>query len=320
MSGTQPSAHHEALVAACRALHEASGPVPLGTLAANAGLSGSRFQRLFRERLGVTPRQYASHLQRERAQVALGRAPRVTDALFDAGFDSPSRFYARAREMLGMTPSAWRDGGRGVSISRVVVDTALGPLLVAATADGVCRVAFGGRLRSDVASGGGGARASAASAGCASGRLAHESDGPSTDAVAGRLEDELVARFPHATLDAGDACFRDTVAAVAGLVSEASAARRARAPIPLDVEGTLFQSQVWRVLGGIPAGRTMSYAEVAAALGRPNAHRAVANACAANPVALLIPCHRVVRGSGALGGYRWGIERKRALLEGERIA
>ena len=285
MSGTQTSVHHEALVAACRTLHEAEGPVPLDTLAAGAGLSGSRFQRLFRENLGVTPRQYASHLQRERAQVALGRAPRVTDALLDAGFESPSRFYARAREMLGMTPSAWRDGGRGVSLSHAVVDTALGPLLVAATAEGVCRVAFG-------------------------------ESGASADA----LVDALLARFPRATLDTGDARFRDTVAAVAGLVSEASAARRERAPIPLDVEGTLFQSQVWRVLRGIPAGRTMSYAEVATALGRPNAHRAVANACGANPVAMLIPCHRVVRSGGALGGYRWGVARKRALLAEEHAA
>ena len=107
---------------------------------------------------------------------------------------------------------------------------------------------------------------------------------------------------------------------VAALVSEASVARRERAPIPLDIEGTLFQSQVWRVLRGIPAGRTMSYAEVAAALGRPNVHRAVANACGANPVALLIPCHRVVRRGGGLGGYRWGVARKRTLLGRERAA
>ena len=288
--------HHEALVAACRALHAADGPVPLGALATRAGLSGSRFQRLFRTRLGVTPRQYASHLQRERAQAALGRAPRITDALFEAGFESPSRFYERARGMLGMTPSAWRDGGRGVAIDHAVVDTALGPLLVAATDVGVCRVAF----------------AEAASP---------REDGPLDAGEGGGGPDALVAalaaRFPNARLEAGGARFRETVAAVAALASEASVARRDRAPVPLDVEGTLFQSQVWRVLQGIPAGRTMTYAEVAEALGRPGAYRAVANACGANPVALLIPCHRAVRRGGALGGYRWGLARKRALLASE---
>ena len=319
--------HHTALVAACRALHAADGPVPLAALAARAGLSGSHFQRLFRSRLGVTPRQYASHLQRERAQAALGHAPRITDALFEAGFETPSRFYERARGMLGMSPSAWRDGGRGVAIDHAVVDTVLGPLLVAATESGVCRVAFDAG-----ASAGASAGADAgASTGTGEDAVVDPSDEMSGDAPLGRqasspaaerdaLVAALVARFPNATLGGGGARFRETVDAVAALVSEASVARRTRVDIPLDVEGTLFQSQVWRVLQGIPAGRTMTYAEVAGALGRPSAHRAVANACGANPVALLIPCHRVVRRGGGLGGYRWGVARKRALLAGERKA
>ena len=273
------------LLAACRRLHGSDAPVPLETLAAEAAMSVSSFQRLFRNALGVTPRQYASHLQRERAQVALGRAPRITDAMFDAGFATPSRFYARAREMLGMTPSAWRAGGEGVTIDHAVVGTPLGPLLVAASDEGVCRVAFG---------------------------EADARDGGDTLVAA------LAARFPNATLGAGDARFRETVRVVAGLASGASDARRAALDLPLDIEGTLFQSQVWQVLRGIPSGTTMSYAEVAAAMGRPRAHRAVANACGSNPVALLIPCHRVLRaGGGGLGGYRWGVARKRALLERE---
>jgi len=286
---------HALLIAACRTLHTSDGPVPLEHLADGAGMSPSSFQRAFRRTLGVTPRQYASHLQRERAQVALGRVPRITDAMFDAGFATPSRFYERARSMLGMTPSAWRAGGEGVEIEHAVADTALGPLLVAATADGVCRVAFGESADA----------------------RAERSDADEPEA----LYRDLAARFPNATLAPAGERFRATVEVVAALASDASGARRATLDIPLDVEGTLFQGQVWQVLRGIPAGRTMSYADVAAALGRCSAHRAVANACGANPVALLIPCHRVLRSNGAgLGGYRWGVARKRALLECERTA
>ena len=291
---------HAVLLDACRTLHASETPVPLETLAGAAGLGVSTFRRLFRRTLGVTPRQYASHLQRERAQVALGRAPRITDAVLDAGFATPSRFYERARGMLGMTPSAWRRGGEGVAIEHAIAETPLGPLLVAATAEGVCRVAFG--EAADV-------RDQGRDQGRATGDAA---DSPEA------LRRALAERFPNATLVEGGPRFRETVAVVAALAGDASEARRAALALPLDVEGTLFQSQVWRVLRGIPAGRTMSYAEVAAALGRPSAHRAVANACGANPVALLIPCHRVRRAGGAgPGGYRWGVERKRSLLAAE---
>ena len=144
-----------------------------------------------------------------------------------------------------------------------------------------------------------------------------EGRGHGTDDSPEALVAALATRFPNATLASGGPRFRRTVDAVAALASDASVARRARIAVPLDVEGTLFQTQVWRVLQGIPAGRTMSYADVAAALGRPRAHRAVARACGANPVALLIPCHRVTRRGGGLGGYRWGVARKRALLARE---
>lgn len=282
------AAAEDPLIVACQTLHASDGPVSLEHLAGEAGLSPATFQRRFRAALGVTPRQYASALQRERAQVALGQAPRITDAVFEAGFATPSRFYARAHAMLGMSPSAWRAGGQDVAIAHAVVDTTLGPLLVAASDIGVCRVAFG-----EVPD-------------------ATDEQGDGNDADA--LIDALERHFPRATLGPGDARFERTVGAVAALVSEASESRRQRHEIPLDIEGTLFQSQVWRVLQGIPRGSTMSYAEVAAAIGRPSAHRAVANACGANPVALLIPCHRVTRRGGGLGGYRWGVARKRSLL------
>jgi len=308
-----PARRDALLVAACRRLHRSETPVPLETLAAEAAMSVSSFQRLFRRTLGVTPRQYASHLQRERAQIALGRAPRITDAVFDAGFATPSRFYARVQEMLGMSPSAWRSGGAGVTIDHAVVDTALGPLLVAATERGVCRVAFGehdfGSIGDAATGRGRGGRGVEATGDGVGGRSGERRD----------LVTALAARFPNAELALGGARFRETVDTVAALVSDASASRRAALALPLDIEGTLFQSQVWQVLRGIPAGRTMSYAEVAVALGRPSAHRAAANACASNPLALLIPCHRVLRSDGVgLGGYRWGVSRKRALLAAER--
>jgi len=291
MNSKSESSSEDPLIVACQRLHASDGPISLERLAADAGLSAATFQRRFRAALGVTPRQYVSALQRERAQVALGRAPRITDAVFDAGFATPSRFYERAHAMLGMSPSAWRAGGEGVAIAHAVVDTALGPMLVAASDAGVCRVAFG--------------------------EVSVASDEQSGENEANALIRSLLSRFPKATHGRGDRRFATTVAAVAALVSESSDSRRQVREIPLDIEGTLFQSQVWRVLQGIPAGSTMSYAEVAAAIGRPSAHRAVANACGANPVALLIPCHRVTRRGGGLGGYRWGVARKRSLLAAE---
>ena len=199
----------------------------------------------------------------------------VTEAIYDAGFNSSSRFYAHSTARLGMTPSAVRRGGEGLVIRFAVGEASLGSVLVAATDKGVCAIMMG--------------------------------DNP--DALAGDLQD----RFPRAELIGGDREFERTVAAVVGLVE----APGQNLDLPLDIRGTAFQQKVWQTLRAIPPGKTASYAEIAKAVGRPKAVRAVAQACAANPLAVAIPCHRVVRTDGGLSGYRWGVERKRKLLDRE---
>ena len=129
------------------------------------------------------------------------------------------------------------------------------------------------------------------------------------------LAHDLQDRFPHAELQGADAAFADTVARVVGFVE----APQLGLDLPLDVRGTAFQQRVWQALRAVPAGETVSYGELAARLGMPAGARAIAGACAANPIAIAVPCHRVVRNDGALSGYRWGVERKRALLERERL-
>jgi AraC family transcriptional regulator of adaptative response/methylated-DNA-[protein]-cysteine methyltransferase len=233
---------------------------------------------VFKASVGVTPKAYAAAqlAERVRDRLELGKAT-VTEAIYDAGYGSSSRFYEASGAALGMTPSQYRDGGRAMEIRFAVAECSLGAILVAATAKGVCSIQFGS---------------------------------------AETLVRELQDRFPKAVLVGADAEFEGLVARVI----EAVDAPHARLELPLDVRGTAFQLRVWRALGEIPLGRTASYAEIAERIGQPSAVRAVAGACAANPVAVAIPCHRVVRTDGALSGYRWGVERKRALLEREAAA
>jgi AraC family transcriptional regulator of adaptative response/methylated-DNA-[protein]-cysteine methyltransferase len=207
----------------------------------------------------------------ERAADALSGGGRVTDAVYEAGFGAPSRFYEASEGRLGMSPSAWRDGGRGVAIRWAVVPTTLGPMLVAATDKGVCRLSF-------------------------------DED-----------EDALRQRFPHAALLPGDAAFSALLEDVIAAVEAPGDSRH----IPLDVRGTAFQEAVWQELRRIPPGETRSYAQIAAAVGKPAAVRAAGSANGANNVAVLIPCHRVIRSDGSLGGYAYGLEIKKALLERE---
>ena len=209
-----------------------------------------------------------------RAEEALSAGGRVTDAVYDAGFGAPSRFYEATDRRLGMAPSAWRDGGRGVTIRWAQVTTSLGPMLVAATDKGVCRLAFG----------------------------------------EGRAD--LAARFPRAGLVAGGGDFAALLDRVVAMVETPGDARH----IPLDVRGTAFQEAVWRELRTIPPGETRSYAQIAAAVGKPGAVRAAGSANGANAVAVLIPCHRVIRADGSLGGYAYGLDIKRRLLERESEA
>jgi len=274
---SQAERHAEAVERACRLIETAEEIPTLDALADAAGLSRHHFHRLFKGLTGVTPKAYAAARRAERLRDELGRGEAVGRALYEAGYNAASRFYADAPARLGMAPKAFREGGRGADIRFAVGQTSLGAILVAATDKGVCAIQFG--------------------------------DDP--DALVRGLQD----RFPKAMLVGGDADFERLVATVVGYVEAPQAL-----DLPLDVQGTAFQQRVWEALRKIPFGTTATYAEIAAAIGAPRAVRAVAGACAANAVALAIPCHRVVRSDGSLSGYRWGVERKRELLVREGAA
>jgi AraC family transcriptional regulator of adaptative response/methylated-DNA-[protein]-cysteine methyltransferase len=262
----------EAAVArAIALLRKAEESVPLERLATASGYSPAHFQRLFKRAVGLSPAAFARALRIERAAAALSAGGRVTDAVYDAGFGAPSRFYEAANDRLGMRPSAWRDGGRGATIRWALVPTNLGPMLVAATERGVCRLSFD--------------------------------------------EDEagLRERFPHAELRQGGGDFAALLGQVIAAVEQPGDSRH----IPLDVRGTAFQEAVWQELRRIPPGETRTYGEIAAAIGRPGAVRAVGSANGANKVAVLIPCHRVIRADRSIGGYAYGEEIKRKLLAAE---
>jgi AraC family transcriptional regulator, regulatory protein of adaptative response / methylated-DNA-[protein]-cysteine methyltransferase len=244
----------------------------LEELAAAVGYAPHHFHRLFKRATGVTPAAYARAQRAKRAEVALGGNDRITDALYDAGYSGPSRFYAETKGRLGMTPSAWKNGGAGVAIRWAIAPTSLGPMLVAATEKGICRLSF-------------------------------DED-----------ESELRRRFPAADILPADEVVADWIKGAVDAVEHPTM----MPDLPLDVAGTAFQEAVWQELRRIPVGETRSYADIAAAVGKPKAVRAAGSANGANNVAVLIPCHRVVRSDGGLGGYAYGVERKERLLELEK--
>ncbi len=261
----------EVAVAKALALMGADEALSLDALADAVGYAPHHFHRLFKRATGVTPAAYARAARVKRVATALTGNGRVTDAIYDAGYSGPSRFYAETNGRLGMTPSAWKNGGAGVVIRWAVAKTSLGPMLVAATEKGICRLSF-------------------------------DED-----------EAELHRRFPQAEIQAAD---ESMAAWISGAV--AAVERPARMPdLPLDIAGTAFQEAVWQELRRIPVGETRSYADIAKAVGRPKAVRAAGSANGANNVAVLIPCHRVVRTDGTLGGYAYGLDRKAKLLERE---
>jgi AraC family transcriptional regulator, regulatory protein of adaptative response / methylated-DNA-[protein]-cysteine methyltransferase len=268
-----PDPQMQAVKRACERIETAEEAPKLAELAASAGLSPYHFHRVFKALTGVTPKAYAAETRARRAADKLRTAETVTEAIYDAGFNSSSRFYENTAARLGMTPGAVRRGGAGAVIRFAVGEASLGAVLVAATDKGVCAITLG--------------------------------DDP--EALVRDLQD----RFPRAEFKGGDAEFERTIAEVVGLVE----APAQRLDLPLDIRGTAFQQKVWAALQTIPAGKTATYKEIARAIGQPTAVRAVAQACGANPLAVAIPCHRVVRSDGDLSGYRWGVERKR-----ERIA
>lgn len=256
------------------------GEPTLAELAAAVGLGATRLQRRFSMHFGLSPAEYLAQRKLGSLKSGLRAGRDVSTALYDAGYGSPSRVYEDGAARLGMTPARFRAGGDGESIRWSIVDTALGMTLVAATGRGICMVELG-------------------------------SD-------ASTLETALEHEFPNADLQRVDAGRDDFLAPRLHAVAERLAGRAGE--VPVDLIGTAFQKKVWDALMKIPAGQTRSYAGLAVQLGTPRGARAVAGACARNRVAVLVPCHRVVRGDGSLGGYRWGLPLKERLLVRERAA
>ncbi|MGQ0456689.1 MAG: bifunctional DNA-binding transcriptional regulator/O6-methylguanine-DNA methyltransferase Ada [Hyphomicrobium sp.] len=265
----------DVIAEACRTIETAEAAPTLSELSEAAGLSPFHFQRRFKALVGVTPKAYAVAERRKRLRTRMKESGTVTGAIYDSGFNSSGRFYEAADDTLGMTPQAYRRGGAGEAIYFAVKRSALGQVLVAASARGVCAVLLGDD--------------------------------------ANELERDLRRRFAKARLAKGNAEFGDLVARVIAFVEQPSRTH----DLPLDIRGTAFQHRVWTALQKIPPGATASYADIARRIGKPAATRAVAQACAANALAVVVQCHRVVRSDGGVSGYRWGVDRKRALLKRE---
>lgn len=267
--------HAAMITQVCRLIEQAEDLPSLAKLAAHAGLSPYHFHRVFKRVTGLTPKAYATAHRTRRVRDELVQGAKVTDAIYEAGYNASSRFYAQSNQVLGMTPSSYRAGGAGTRIRFAIAECSLGAILVAASDKGLCAIFIG--------------------------------DEPE------QLLRDLQDRFQQAELIGADAGYEQLVAKVIGFVE----APAIGLDLPLDIRGTAFQQRVWQALCEIPVGSTVSYAEVAKRIGAPKAVRAVAGACAANTLAVAVPCHRVVRTNGSLSGYRWGVERKRTLLARE---
>lgn len=255
-------------------------PLRLADLARRAGYSASYLQRNFTAITGSSPKAFQTAARMRLLKRGLRSQASVTDAIGIAGFGSTSRVYEKADSQLGMTPSEYRSGGAGLTIAYASARTPLGLVMIGATDRGICSLAFGSSERA--------------------------------------LLQELKGEFPAAMFEPmPPTCRADFARWIAALKAHLQGSASG-AKLPLDMRGTAFQLLVWRYLRGVPSGTVQSYADVASGIGKPSAARAVARACATNRIAVLIPCHRVVRGTGEISGYRWGVARKRALLEAER--
>jgi len=271
---------HAAIIAAtCQQIEHSETPIQLGDLANAAGMSAYHFHRIFKAVTGLTPKAYSSAHRAQRLRNVLSKGGSVTDAIYEAGYNSNSRFYEKSREVLGMTPSNYRSGGTNTEIRFAIGECMLGSILVASSRIGVCAIFLG--------------------------------DEPD------KLVRDLQDAFPRAHLIGGNDDFEQLVARVVGYIEAPASGSEQFQYLPLDIRGTAFQQRVWHALRQIPAGKTVSYTDIARLIGSPKAVRAVASACAANTLAVAIPCHRVVRNDGAISGYRWGVERKRELLKME---
>jgi len=280
IAATAPQPKSDLVEAVCAQMNRAIATgdrIPtLDDLAAVTRLSRFHLQRTFREATGMSPRQYAAFQRAKRVQNELRENTTVTDAIYNAGYNSSSHFYSEAKEALGMQPSHLQSGGKDTTIRYAVGRSPLGLVLAAQSERGICAILMGDNKKELVA--------------------------------------DLKKRFARATLiEAGD----DFTAVLNEVIALATEPQQAKLRLPLDMSGTLFQQRVWKALRSIPAGKTATYRQIAEKLGSPRAVRAVAGACAANHIAIAIPCHRVVRNDGSLSGYRWGVERKTELLRRE---
>ncbi len=267
----------------CRFLQmDAAEKTSLGELAARAGMSPAHFHRTFKKLVGVTPKEYVDKLRFDTLKRGLKETGKVTDAVYASGFGSASRVYEKSDLRLGMTPAEYSKGGAGVTVTYAIVTSPLGRMLLGATDRGICFLQFG-----------------------------------ESDAL---LLEGLEKEFPLAKVEPLREPHHSDFERWIELLNGYLAGWEQSLSLPVDVRATAFQLQVWNYLHSIPYGEVRSYSEVAASLGVPKAVRAVARACAANPVAILVPCHRVLRNNGELGGYRWGLDRKRTLLALERTS
>jgi AraC family transcriptional regulator of adaptative response/methylated-DNA-[protein]-cysteine methyltransferase len=265
-----------------QAAQQVETPAKLSELAVRAGVTPHGLHRMFRLVLGITPRQFADAVRLRALKGRLRSGDDVTTALYDAGYGSASRLYENANAQLGMTPATYRQGGKGMEIFYTIEKCPQGRVLVAATERGISAVYLG------------------------------ESDQP--------LERALRKEYPAATIRSGAGALGPWVRTIVKQLNGHLHGGEQQLDLPLDVEATAFQRRVWEELRKIPYGTTRTYSQVAKALGKPTAARAVARACATNPVSIVVPCHRVVRTDGQLAGYRWGLEFKKALIEQERRA
>ena len=282
-----PRATHDRTVARMQAIARyieahADEPLSLNKLSAHAHLSPTHLQRVFKQVIGISPKAFHDANRFRLLKNALVTGKGVLDSIAEAGFESTSRVYGNAMRSLGMTPVAYREGGAGEAITYACRDTTLGALAMAATKRGVCFAQFG----PDHAG----------------------------------LIDQLRAEFPNASIAESTMTHSPELDSWIRALETHLAGNAPRPELPLDLRGTAFQVRVWKFLLGVPKGTVVSYGEVARGIGAPKAVRAAASACAANRIAVLVPCHRVLRADGSLGGYRWGVERKLALIDIERSA
>jgi AraC family transcriptional regulator of adaptative response/methylated-DNA-[protein]-cysteine methyltransferase len=258
----------------------AEQPLTLESLAGRVHLSPSRLQRVFKSIFGVSPKRFQQAARSERFKALLRAGTDITEAIYEAGYGSSSRIYGQGMHAIGMTPKRYRAGGKGETLTWACRDTVLGPILMAATDRGVCFAQFGSDCDS--------------------------------------LQAQLRAEYPQAELLAYQGQTAGQLDRWIDALNAYIQNKRPRPEIPLDLQGTAFQIKVWEFLLKLEDGDVASYSEVAQGVGRPRAVRAAASACGANRIAVLVPCHRILRADGGLGGYRWGLERKRTLLDGER--